>query len=78
MTVRDAVQISQANPLPPARAAIPWRRWFSFAVLSLGLAPEAFWSLTLAEWRFLAPDDAGALGRARLDELIALYPDNHS
>lgn len=54
---------------------IPWRQWLAFAVSSLGLAPDAFWSLTLAEWRALAPRDAGALGRDGLERLIALYPD---
>lgn len=54
---------------------IPWRQWFFFAVVSLGLAPEEFWALTLKEWRFLAPDDSAALSRGGLDRLIALYPD---
>ena len=44
-------------------------------VISLGLAPEDFWALTLNEWRFLAPDDGAALSRGDLDRLIALYPD---
>ncbi len=57
---------------------IPWRQWFSFAVLSLGLAPEAFWSLTLNEWRWLAPDDAAALTRGGLNSLLSLYPDKIS
>ncbi len=74
------------NPRPKApsknsgsegRAArLPWRGWFQFAVLSLGLAPEEFWGLTLDEWRFLAPDDAAALDRRGLNRLIALYPDH--
>lgn len=54
---------------------IPWRQWFRFAVVSLGLSPGAFWALTLAEWRFLSPDAPGALGREDLQKLIALYPD---
>jgi hypothetical protein len=54
---------------------IPWRQWFLFAVLSLGLAPEEFWALTLNEWRFLAPDEGAALTRGGLQRLIALYPD---
>ncbi|MCB2114442.1 MAG: phage tail assembly chaperone [Parvularculaceae bacterium] len=54
---------------------IPWRRWFAFAVHSLGLAPEEFWALTVCEWRALAPDDAPALTRAGLVALIASYPD---
>lgn len=54
---------------------IPWRRWFAFAVLTLGLQPEDFWALTLAEWRALAPDETVALSRAQLNDLIASYPD---
>ena len=57
---------------------IPWRRWFLFAVVSLGLAPEDFWALTLKEWRFLAPEESAALSRGGLDRLIALYPDEIS
>jgi len=54
---------------------IPWRRWFQFAVVSLGLAPEEFWALTVGEWRFLAPDESAAMDRGGLEHLIALYPD---
>ncbi len=54
---------------------IPWRQWFAFAVVSLGLSPQAFWALTIAEWRWLAPDDSAAMGRSSLETLIALYPD---
>ena len=54
---------------------IPWRRWFQFAVLSLGLTPEDFWALTLGEWRFLAPQEGGAMDRGGLQRLVDLYPD---
>ncbi len=57
---------------------IPWRRWFAFAVLSLGLTPEDFWALTLDEWRFLQPDESPSLDRRGLQRLIALYPDEQS
>lgn len=53
----------------------PWRRWFSFAVLTLGLTPEDFWALTLSEWRFLAPEEGAVLSRTGLLRLIDLYPD---
>ncbi len=44
--------------------------------LSLGLPPEAFWRLSLKEWRALteAPP-APAPSRADLSALIARYPD---
>lgn len=55
---------------------IPWRQWLQYAVAGLGLAPETFWMLTIAEWRWLTDRaGAGALARDGLDALIALYPD---
>lgn len=44
--------------------------------MRMGLAPEAFWRLSMAEWRALmeAPAQA-ALGRAGLEALIAAHPD---
>lgn len=57
---------------------IPFRQWFAYAVSTLGLSPDAFWALTLAEWRWLLPDAPAALTRAGLDRLIALYPDQSS
>lgn len=55
---------------------IPWRQWLSFAVGALRLDPETFWSMTVGEWRWLtAAAPSGALTRAGLDALIALYPD---
>jgi len=56
---------------------IPWRDWFSFAVTKLGLAPGAFWRLTLTEWRWLVGASGASLNRAGLEALIALYPDKH-
>lgn len=56
---------------------IPFRQWFAYAVTTLGLSPEAFWALTLAEWRFLAPDAPAALSRAGLEALIAQYRDEN-
>jgi uncharacterized phage protein (TIGR02216 family) len=58
---------------------IPWRQWLQFAVAGLNLDPETFWTLTIAEWRWLTERAAGeALPRAGLDALIALYPDDRS
>lgn len=48
--------------------------------LSLGLPPEAFWRLSLKEWRALteAPPAASSLNRAGLHDLIARYPDEET
>jgi uncharacterized phage protein (TIGR02216 family) len=54
-----------------------WRAALRLAALQLALSPEAFWRLSLAEWRALAETPAGAvLGRAALDALIARFPDD--
>lgn len=42
----------------------------------MGIAPEAFWRLSLAEWRALTSGDAEpALGREALERLMAAHPD---
>ncbi len=40
----------------------------------LGIAPEAFWRLSLKEWRALT-EAPPVLSRADLSALIARYPD---
>lgn len=47
--------------------------------LSLGLSPEAFWRLSLKEWRALTETPpAPVLSRADLSALIARYPDEEN
>ena len=44
--------------------------------LGLGIAPQAFWALSLAEWRALCGQDgAPVLGRGGLVALMARFPD---
>lgn len=53
-----------------------WRAALRLAVLRLAIAPEAFWRLSLAEWRALTEAPAAPiLGRAALDALITRFPD---
>ncbi len=53
-----------------------WRAALRLAVLTLAIAPEAFWRLSLAEWRALTETPAAPmLNRAALDALIARFPD---
>ncbi len=54
-----------------------WAAALSFA-LRLGLTPEAFWRLSLAEWlAVLAPlTPAAPFDRAAFQALSARYPDN--
>lgn len=56
-----------------------WRDWFAAGVLKMGLSPEAFWALTLSEWRALLeagrPGAGGAMSRAELTALLAQHED---
>ena len=52
-----------------------WRTALRLAT-RLNLAPEAFWRLSLAEWRALTEVPAApVLNRAALAALIARFPD---
>jgi uncharacterized phage protein (TIGR02216 family) len=46
--------------------------------LRLGLTPDTFWRLSLAEWRALTGGAGPVLDRAALDTLIKRYPDRAS
>lgn len=43
--------------------------------LAMGVTPEAFWRLSLAEWRALAGEAEPTLTRAAFEALAALHPD---
>lgn len=45
------------------------------AALAMGVTPEAFWRLSLAEWRALLGASAPVPTRAAFEALAALYPD---
>ncbi|PTT06512.1 phage tail assembly chaperone, partial [Caulobacter sp. HMWF025] len=47
---------------------------------ALSIAPDAFWRLSLVEWRALtaAPSLIPVLGRPGLEALIDLYPDEET
>jgi uncharacterized phage protein (TIGR02216 family) len=54
-----------------------WRAALRLATQGLAIAPEAFWRLSLAEWRALTEAPAApVLSRAALDALIARFPDD--
>ena len=54
----------------------PWPGLLRLAALRFGLAPNAFWRLSLTEWRALteAPPTP-VISRNDLSALIARYPD---
>jgi uncharacterized phage protein (TIGR02216 family) len=54
---------------------VTWAQPLRLAV-ALGIAPEAFWRLSLKEWRALTQTPpAQVLTRTDLTSLIARYPD---
>lgn len=56
-----------------------WRDALRLAVLRLAIPPEAFWRLSLAEWRVLTEAPAApVLNRTALDALIARFPDEET
>lgn len=50
----------------------PWASWLQAAVLRFGLTPEAFWRLSLCEWRALTRAVSGTepMTRAGLEALL--------
>ena len=57
---------------------LPWRDMLR-AALAAGIGPEAFWRLSLREWRWLAGGGGGgAMDRGRLAALMGAYPDGAS
>lgn len=51
---------------------LPWGEMLR-AALAAGISPEAFWRLSLREWRWLASGAAPA--RGELETLMARFPD---
>ena len=46
------------------------------AAVRMGVAPEAFWRLSLREWRMLtAAEPAPVMGRAEFERLLEAYGD---
>jgi uncharacterized phage protein (TIGR02216 family) len=61
------------------RMNLSWRSALRLAALRLAIPPEAFWRLSLAEWRALTEIPAGpVLTRQALDALIARFPDDQT
>lgn len=54
---------------------LPWGEMMR-AALAAGIGPEAFWRLSLREWRWLAARDT-AMPAARLADLMAAFPDGN-
>jgi uncharacterized phage protein (TIGR02216 family) len=56
---------------------MPWAEMLRLAV-AMGVAPEAFWRLSLKEWRMLTqtPRAAAPMGREGLARLMEGWPDD--
>lgn len=54
----------------------PWGEMLRTAA-SLGVGPEAFWRLSLREWRILTerPASAVPLGRRDFERMVEAWPD---
>jgi len=52
----------------------PWPQLLRLAV-TLGITPEAFWRLSLAEWRALTTHETDALSRQAFEALANRFPD---
>ncbi|MEZ5945914.1 MAG: phage tail assembly chaperone [Hyphomonas sp.] len=52
---------------------LPWGVMLR-AAIATGIGPEAFWRLSLREWRWLSGDQGG-LSRGTLMMLMSQYPD---
>lgn len=52
----------------------PWRRLLALSQ-TMGVAPAAFWRLSLKEWRALVAPGHDALTRAAFDALASRFPD---
>lgn len=54
----------------------PWPALLRLAALRFAIPPDAFWRLSLAEWRALTGEsEAEVLGRGAFEALAQTYPD---
>lgn len=56
-----------------------WPELMRAGMRGLGLRPDEFWALTPAELRLMLGEESGGkpMGRSRLDELMAAFPDSN-
>ena len=56
-----------------------WQGWFALGVLKFGLSPDAFWALSVLEWRALCAALSPGAGpppeRGVLETLMRRFPD---
>ncbi len=52
-----------------------WGAALRYAARMFGTTPDAFWRLSVTEWRMLTGDDVKPLARDELEALSAQFPD---
>ncbi len=64
------------GPPPPVGEETPWPEMLRMAV-RFGVRPQAFWRLSLKEWRMLTarPDVVGPMGRGVFEQMAERWPD---
>jgi len=60
--------------MPPSNEATPWREMLALA-MRLGVLPQAFWRLSLREWRALSAPVPAVMSRRALAALVEQFPD---
>ena len=55
--------------------SLDWHGLMRAGMHGLGLRPGEFWALTPVELAVMLGREGGGMGRARLEELAAMYPD---
>jgi len=53
----------------------PWPALLRLAATRFGIAPAAFWRLSLMEWRALTEEEPAGLTRKGFDALMSAWPD---
>ncbi len=56
--------------------AWPFDLWLRYAVLRLGLSPDAFWAMSVADFlALMRTTQTTPMNRADLGQLMNIYPD---
>jgi uncharacterized phage protein (TIGR02216 family) len=69
-------EASEGPPPHDVGRKTPWAEMMRTA-LALGVGPEAFWRLSLREWRMLTarPAASAPMGRGALERMAEAWPD---
>ncbi|MFA4951312.1 phage tail assembly chaperone [Brevundimonas sp.] len=73
---RSPLHHAAHGPPPPEGEETPWPEMMRMAA-GFGAGPQAFWRLSLKEWRMLTerPDVVGPMGRGVFEQMAERWPD---